>query len=195
MQEWWTGFATGSVAAALWPPLLWLLCVRLERAEPGSALVVLTRRGRRVAFRARLRWPGQKALRVDLRPLRFDVCLLGDGAARTREGARVEVVAAVALRVAARAENVLQVLDRMGSERAGDAKVLQDLYAGPFEQALHAVASGLSGEEIYARRVEFRDRVAELVAPHLQGYEIDSLAISTLQKLAPRSSGGDARQG
>ena len=186
MTEWWTGFAAGSFAAALWPPLLWLLWVRLERADPGSAVVLLTRRGRRVAFRARLRWPGQKALRVDLRPLRFDVSLLGDGAARSRDGRRIEIVACIALRIAARAENVLQVLDRMGAERAGDAKVLQDLYGAPFEQALHAVTSGFSGDEVYARRIEFRDRVAELVAPQLQGYEIDSLAISTLQKLPSR---------
>jgi uncharacterized membrane protein YqiK len=183
MTEWWTGFAAGCVAAALWPPLLWLLCVRLERAAPGMAVVLLTRRGRRVSFRGRLRWPGQQALRVDLRPLRFDVALLDDGAARSRDGRRIEIVACIALRVAARAEDVLQVLDRMGSERAGDAKVLQDLYGGPFEQALHAVASGFSGDEVYARRIEFRDRVAELVAPQLLGYAIDSLSISTLQKL------------
>lgn len=184
--EWWTGFAAGSIAAVLWPPLLWLLCMRLERAEPGSAVVVLTRRGRRVAFRGRVRWPGQKALRVDLRPLRFDISLLGDGAARSRDSRRVEIVACVALRIAPKAENVLQVLDHMGADRAGDAKVLQDLYGGPFEQALHAVASGFTGDEVYARRIEFRDRVTELVAPQLKGYEIDTLSISTLQKLPTR---------
>jgi uncharacterized membrane protein YqiK len=193
MQEWWAGFAAGTLAAALWPPLLWLLCVRLERAEPGSALVVLTRSGRRVAFRARLRWPGEKALRVDLRPQRFDISLLGDGAARTRDGRLVDVVACVALRIPARAEDVLQVLDRMGAERAGDVKVLQDLYAAPFEQALHAVASGFTGDEVYARRIEFRDRVMELVAPQLQGYQIDSLAISTLQKLPLRAAAASAQ--
>jgi uncharacterized membrane protein YqiK len=195
MQEWWTGFAAGSMAAALWPPLLWLLCVRLERAEPGSAVVLLTRHGRRVTFRGRLRWPGQKVLRVDLRPLRFDVCLLGDGAARSRDGRRIEVVACVALRVTPCAEEVLRVLDRMGADRAGDAKVLQDMFSAPFEQALHAVASDFSGEEIYARRIDFRDRVAELVEPQLQGYEIDTLAISTLQKLTPRSSSVSERAG
>jgi uncharacterized membrane protein YqiK len=186
MTEWWTGFAAGSLAAALWPPLLWLFWERFERAQPGSAIVVLTGRGRRVAFRSWLRWPGQTALRVDLRPLRFDVSLLGDAAARSRDGRTIEVVACVALRVAPRTESVLQVLDRLGPERAGDAKVVQDLYGGPFEQALHAVASGFTGDEVYARRIEFRDRVVELVAPQLQGYEIDSLAISTLQKLPAR---------
>src|SRR5262245_20581653 len=193
MTEWWTGFAAGSVAAALWPPLLWLLWVRLERAAPGTAVVLLTRRGRRVSFRGRLRWPGQTALRVDLRPLRFDVSLLGDGAARSRDSRRIEIVACVALRVAARAEDVLQVLDRMGSERAGDAKVLQDLYGGPFEQALHAVASGFTGDEVYTRRIEFRDRVMELVAAQLQGYAIDSLAIFTLQKLPARREAASAQ--
>ena len=28
--EWWTGFAAGSIVVALWSPLLWLLCMRLE---------------------------------------------------------------------------------------------------------------------------------------------------------------------
>ena len=191
MTEWLGGVALGAGASALVCAILvWIVCARYVKVRAGEAWVVSTRRGRRVALSSRLVWPGQDAQRVDLRPHAVDVALTGPRAAACADGAAVEVLGRMTLRIDRAPDAVLDVVEWLGVDRACDSKVIGDLYLPQLEEAIYAVAGGMAGPAIHRDRVEFRERVAELLAPDLRGFVIDDLAISTLQKIPKAQARG-----
>jgi len=185
MLEWWNGFAAGTAAGAILPIVTALgLKACYERVDPATVLVLQGARGRSVALRSRLVWPTTQVRRLAVHAHPFEVSLQDDQAVWTRDRVRVEVVARITLRIARDSAQILGVIDWLGYERATDSKVIRDAFAPQLEEALHAVASTFDGEDVYARRLDFRQRVIELVAPHLRGFVVDELAISTFQKIA-----------
>jgi uncharacterized membrane protein YqiK len=185
MLEWWNGFAAGAAAGTLLPIATALgLKACWERVDPATVLLVQDARGRSVSLRPRLVWPTAEVRRLSIHPHTLEVALQEDRAVWTRDRARVEVVARTTLRIDRDPEKILAVVDWLGYERAMDAKVMNDIFGPQLEEALHAVASTFSSEDIYLRRSDFKDRVLELLAPHLRGFVIDELAISTFQKIA-----------
>ena len=182
MPNEWGGFLLGAASSSLVVPLL-LGLLRLRRVPVAPGWAVVLRRGERtrVSLRSRLVWPGTEVYRLAVHPHGFDIELRDADAVWSKDRARIEVVARVRVRIDP--GQAVAVLDWLGCERASDGKVLADLFAPSIEEALHAVASTFTGEDVYTRRLEFRDRVLEVVAPHLRGFVMDDLAISTFQKI------------
>ncbi len=178
-------FAAGVLCGAVSLLVTYLtLKLHYERISPPMALILRRGEHRRVRLRSCLIWPGTELERLVLRPHSFELGLQGEECVWTRDRAAVDVVAHVTLHVVREPARILEVTDWLGCDAAADSKVIRDLFAPAFEEALHAVASTFTGEEVYARRLEFRDRVREIVSPALRGFEIDELAISTFQKIA-----------
>ena len=184
MFEWWNGFAAGMAAGAILPIATALgLKTCFERVDPATALLVEDGSGRRVSVRSRLVWPTATVRRLSLHPHTFEVALQGDTGVWTRDRARVEVVARMTLRMDRDPAQILSILDWLGLEGATDPKVIGDVFAPQLQEALHVVASTFSGEDVDARRLDFKQRVRELLVPQLRGFVIDDLAISTFQKI------------
>jgi len=188
MFEGWQTFAAGAASGA---GILWIAYlatrVRIERAAPDTALLLVRGDSRRVALGSCIAWPGEISHRISMRPHVFEVGLYAENCVWTREGAPVEVHAYVRLRVRREPARILEALDRFGLDRISDPKVIREQFGPGFEETLHAVASTFSGDEIYGCGKEFRSRVRELVEPALSGFVIDELEISTFQKI-PKSA-------
>jgi len=178
--EWWVGFGVGAVAASV---LTLVLLRYYRRVDPGTALVVRNRSGARLLLRGGLVSPSADVHRLSLEPLSLEFSMLGERAVETRDKARVEVSARLTARVATGDGHLLEAMDRVGPESFGDPEALRALFAPAVERALVAVAGQLTGEELFARPREFRDRVLELVTLELRSHRLDDLSISTLQKL------------
>ena len=184
MPECWSVFAGGWISGLLMGPLLWL-CARLryERVSPGLCLVIQRRGQWRVRHRGC--WVGSRTQvhRLAVHAHALEISLRGQDAVWSRDRARIEVVAHVSVAIDPSPLQQIAAVRRLGCERASDGKVIADLIVPHLEEALHAVASTFSAEDVYARRLDFRDRVLEVVSPQLGEYRIDSIAISTFQKI------------
>jgi len=178
--EWWVGFAVGAVAASM----LALVTLRYyRRVDPGTALVVRNGSGGRVLLRGGLVSPSADVHRLSLEPLSLEFSMLGERAVETRDKARVEVSARLTARVATEEGHLLEAMQRVGPQPFGDPEALRALFAPVVERALGSVAGQLTGEELFSKPREYRDRVMELVSLELRSHRLDDLSISTLQKL------------
>ncbi len=99
-----------------------------------------------------------------------------------KDNIRADIKVAFFVRVNKSVEDVLNVAQTIGTERASDVETLRNLFEAKFSEALKTVGKKFDFIELYEARREFRDEILNVIGTDLNGYILDDCAIDYLEQ-------------
>lgn len=104
-----------------------------------------------------------------------------------RDNLRADITVAFYLRVNETADDVLKVAKAVGVERASNKDAVNELFNAKFSEALKTVGKKMEFLELFENRIQFRDRIIEVIGDDLNGYVLEDVAIDYLEQ-TPKSA-------
>ena len=154
-----------------------------KKALQGQALVKTGMGGTKVSFNGMFVVPIIHKLEI------MDITLKTIVIARTgREGLvckdnmRADIKVTFFLRVNQTIEDVKQVAQSIGSQRASNHEQLEILFDAKFSEALKTVGKNFEFVELYTGRDNFKQDILNIIGTDLNGYVLDDCAIDYLEQ-------------
>jgi uncharacterized membrane protein YqiK len=175
---------TGLIVFALIFLGVLLMIVRLYRkVPPGKALVITKMRSLKVSFTSALVLPIiHRAEMMDISVKTIEINRNGKDGLICRDNIRADISITFFVRVNATANDVRNVAQSIGTERASDQDTLQELFNAKFSEGLKTVGKQLDFTDLYTNRDEFRDRIIHVIGTDLNGYSLEDAAIDYLEQ-------------
>ncbi|MCP5019927.1 MAG: hypothetical protein GY938_32270 [Ketobacter sp.] len=104
-----------------------------------------------------------------------------------KDNLRADINVAFYLRVNETAQDVLKVAKAVGVERASSKDAVNELFNAKFSEALKTVGKKMDFLELFENRIQFRDRIIEVIGEDLNGYVLEDVAIDYLEQ-TPKSA-------
>jgi flotillin len=117
---------------------------------------------------------------ISVKKLQIDR-LEGDGLI-CKDNIRADIKVAFFVRVNKNVDDVLNVAQIIGTERASDVDTLRNLFEAKFSEALKTVGKKFDFIELYEARREFRTEILDIIGTDLNGYILDDCAIDYLEQ-------------
>ena len=120
---------------------------------------------------------------VNMNTLRLEVRRAAQQALITRDRMRVDVMAEFYVRVKPSAESIATAAQTLGMKTMSPDE-LKDLVEGKFVDALRAVAAEMAMEELHEKRVDFVQKVQQVVSEDLfkNGLELETVSLTGLEQ-------------
>jgi len=120
---------------------------------------------------------------VNMNTLRLEVKRANEQALITRDRMRVDVLAEFYVRVKPTAESIANAAQTLGM-RTMEPEALKELVEGKFVDALRAVAAEMAMTELHEQRVDFVQKVQQVVSEDLlkNGLELESVSLTGLDQ-------------
>ncbi|TNL52874.1 flotillin family protein [Acinetobacter bereziniae] len=120
---------------------------------------------------------------VNMNTLRLEVKRATDQALITRDHMRVDVMAEFYVRVKPTAESIATAAQTLGKKTMSPQE-LKDLVEGKFVDSLRAVAAEMAMEELHEKRVDFVQKVQQVVSEDLfkNGLELETVSLTGLDQ-------------
>lgn len=120
---------------------------------------------------------------VNMNTLRLEVQRANTQALITRDRMRVDVMAEFYVRVKPTNESIANAAQTLGMKTMNPAE-LKQLVEGKFVDALRAVAAEMAMEELHEQRVDFVQKVQQVVSEDLlkNGLELESVSLTGLDQ-------------
>lgn len=99
-----------------------------------------------------------------------------------KDNIRADIKVAFFVRVNKNVDDVLNVAQVIGCERASDTETLNNLFEAKFSEALKTVGKKFDFTELYEARREFRTEIINVIGTDLNGYILDDCAIDYLEQ-------------
>lgn len=99
-----------------------------------------------------------------------------------KDNIRADIKVAFFVRVNKNVDDVLNVAQIIGTERASDIETLCNLFEAKFSEALKTVGKKFDFIELYEARREFRTEILNIIGTDLNGYILDDCAIDFLEQ-------------
>lgn len=99
-----------------------------------------------------------------------------------KDNIRADIKVAFFVRVNKSINDVINVAQSIGCERASDISTLKDIFEAKFSEALKTVGKKFNFIELYEARREFRDEIINIIGTDLNGYVLDDCAIDYLEQ-------------
>lgn len=99
-----------------------------------------------------------------------------------KDNIRADIKVAFFVRVNKSVDDVLNVAQIIGTERASDVETLRNLFEAKFSEALKTVGKKFDFIELYEARREFRTEILDIIGTDLNGYILDDCAIDYLEQ-------------
>lgn len=99
-----------------------------------------------------------------------------------KDNIRADIKVAFFVRVNKSMNDVINVAQSIGCERASDISTLKDIFEAKFSEALKTVGKKFDFVELYEARREFRDEIMNIIGTDLNGYALDDCAIDYLEQ-------------
>ncbi|MCC8145768.1 MAG: hypothetical protein LIO93_04865 [Bacteroidales bacterium] len=99
-----------------------------------------------------------------------------------KDNIRADIKVAFFVRVNKSVNDVINVAQSIGAERASDISTLKDIFEAKFSEALKTVGKKFNFIELYEARREFRDEIINIIGTDLNGYVLDDCAIDYLEQ-------------
>lgn len=100
---------------------------------------------------------------------------------------RADITVAFYLRVNETQEDVLRVAKSIGADRASDKDAVYELFAAKFSEALKTVGKQIEFVQLFENRLQFREKIIEVIGDDLNGYVLEDVAIDYLEQ-TPKSA-------
>lgn len=105
----------------------------------------------------------------------------GDGLI-CKDNIRADIKVAFFVRVNKSVDDVINVAQNLGCDRASDPETLKSIFEAKFSEALKTVGKKFDFTELYEARREFRDEILNIIGTDLNGYILDDCAIDYLEQ-------------
>ena len=99
-----------------------------------------------------------------------------------KDNIRADIKVAFFVRVNKSVDDVINVAQSIGCERASDILTLKDVFEAKFSEALKTVGKKFDFIELYEARREFREEILDVIGTDLNGYVLDDCAIDYLEQ-------------
>ncbi len=154
------------------------------KVEQGTALIVNDMSATpKVHFTGALVYPiiyKKELMRISLITLEVD--RRGKDGLICRDNMRADITVAFYLRVNETPEDVLRVAKSIGASRASDKDAVYDLFAAKFSEALKTVGKQIEFVQLFENRLQFREKIVEVIGDDLNGYVLEDVAIDYLEQ-------------
>ncbi|MCK5830565.1 MAG: hypothetical protein KAH20_09705 [Methylococcales bacterium] len=100
---------------------------------------------------------------------------------------RADITVAFYLRVNETTEDVLRVAKSIGVDRASDRDAVDLLFSAKFSEALKTVGKKFEFVQLFENRIDFREKIIEVIGDDLNGYVLEDVAIDYLEQ-TPKAS-------
>jgi hypothetical protein len=104
-----------------------------------------------------------------------------------KDNMRADITVAFYLRVNETPEDVLRVAKAIGADRASDKDAVDLLFAAKFSEALKTVGKQIEFIQLFENRLEFREKIIQVIGNDLNGYVLEDVAIDYIEQ-TPKSS-------
>lgn len=105
----------------------------------------------------------------------------GDGLI-CKDNIRADIKVAFFVRVNKSMDDVINVAQNLGCDRASEPETLKNIFESKFSEALKTVGKKFDFIELYEARREFRDEILNIIGTDLNGYILDDCAIDYLEQ-------------
>lgn len=99
-----------------------------------------------------------------------------------KDNIRADIKVAFFVRVNKSVDDVINVAQNLGCDRASDPETLKNIFEAKFSEALKTVGKKFEFIELYEARREFRDEILDIIGTDLNGYILDDCAIDYLEQ-------------
>ncbi len=160
-----------------------------HKVEQGTALIVNdTSQKPKVYFTGKMVLPvihKKELMKISLITLEVD--RRGKEGLICKDNMRADITVAFYLRVNETPEDVLRVAKTVGAERASDRDAVYELFAAKFSEALKTVGKQIDFVKLFEDRIEFREKIIQVIGDDLSGYVLEDVAIDYLEQ-TPKSA-------
>lgn len=160
-----------------------------HKVAQGTALIVNdTSATPKVHFTGALVWPiiHKKEL-MNISLITLDVDRRGRDGLICKDNLRADITVAFYLRVNETPQDVLRVAKAIGADRASDKEAVDQLFSAKFSEALKTVGKQIDFIQLFENRLEFREKIIQVIGDDLNGYVLEDVAIDYIEQ-TPKSS-------
>ncbi|WP_392562318.1 flotillin family protein [Orbus sturtevantii] len=159
------------------------------KVPQGTALIVNDMTSKpKVHFTGALVYPviyKKEFMKISL--ITFDVERRGKDGLICKDNLRADICVAFYLRVNETTEDVLKVAKSIGVDRASDQKAVSSLFSAKFSEALKTVGKQFELAKLFEDRMDFRERIIDVIGKDLNGYALEDVAIDYLEQTPIKS--------
>ncbi|GGE95800.1 Uncharacterized membrane protein YqiK, contains Band7/PHB/SPFH domain [Chishuiella changwenlii] len=119
---------------------------------------------------------------MDISVKKIDIARQQNDGLICRDNIRADIKVAFFIRVNKSVNDVINVAQNLGTERASDPETLKSIFEAKFSEALKTVGKKFDFIELYEARREFRDEILNIIGTDLNGYILDDCAIDYLEQ-------------
>lgn len=177
-------FIIGAViASVLLIVILIFIASIFRKAKQGEALVKTGFGGTKVSFSGMLIVPVLHQLEVmDITLKTIVISRTGQEGLVCKDNMRADIKVNFFVRVNQTHEDVKQVAQSIGCERASHQGSLESLFDAKFSEALKTVGKRFDFVELYNSRDDFKREILNIIGTDLNGYVLDDCAIDYLEQ-------------
>ncbi|MGF1451640.1 MAG: flotillin family protein [Opitutales bacterium] len=170
------------IGTALFALIGFILSV-FHKAQQGYAFVRTGFGGTRVFLAGCISIPVLHRLEImDLRVQTLQLDRRGKDGLICKDNVRADITVGFYVRVNPTEESVREVARRVGCQRASDIDKLRELFDAKFSEALKTAGKQFDFEELYTKRLEFREKIKEVIESDLEAYALTDVAIDYLEQ-------------
>jgi len=162
--------------------IFWILSM-YKKTVQGIVLLRTGYGGAKVFFNAGVVIPVIHRLEyMDISVKKLEISREGKDGLICKDNMRADIQVAFFVRVNKSVDDIVNVGQTIGCQRASDIGTLRELFEAKFSEALKTVGKKFDFIELYEARSEFRQEILNIIGTDLNGYVLDDCAIDYLEQ-------------
>lgn len=162
--------------------IFWILSM-YKKTVQGVVLLRTGYGGAKVFFNAGVVIPVIHRLEyMDISVKKLEISREGKDGLICKDNMRADIQVAFFVRVNKSVDDIVNVGQTIGCQRASDIATLRELFEAKFSEALKTVGKKFDFIELYEARSEFRQEILNIIGTDLNGYVLDDCAIDYLEQ-------------
>lgn len=119
---------------------------------------------------------------MDISVKKIEIARMENDGLICKDNIRADIKVAFFVRVNKSVDDVINVAQNLGCDRASEPETLKSIFESKFSEALKTVGKKFDFIELYEARREFRDEILNIIGTDLNGYILDDCAIDYLEQ-------------
>ena len=162
--------------------IFWILSM-YKKTVQGVVILRTGYGGTKVFFNAGIVIPViHRQENMDISVKKLEIAREGKDGLICKDNMRADIQVAFFIRVNKSVDDIVNVAQTIGCQRASDISTLRELFEAKFSEALKTVGKKFDFTELYEARSEFRNEILNIIGTDLNGYVLDDCAIDYLEQ-------------
>lgn len=162
--------------------IFWILSM-YKKTVQGIVILRTGYGGTKVFFNAGIVIPVIHRMEsMDISVKKLEIAREGRAGLICKDNMRADIQVAFFIRVNKSVDDIVNVGQTIGCQRASDIHTLRELFEAKFSEALKTVGKKFEFIELYEARSEFRQEILDIIGTDLNGYVLDDCAIDYLEQ-------------